>query len=466
MARNTVAYGQHIALVPYSEEHVSIRQEWMKDPRNRLDDQEKEHTYEEEAALRLKWSTDPARVVFMIADVDKLSDPASRLIERFIGEAHYTLAEVDGATEAKLDVLILDQTVRRRTFLSEALLFLMQFGVYRLNVKKFVIEPGNPSPNRLIFAIRDGDDIVTAASEPVTAAMHRRSSVADGLKKVAAKAREAFTRQRTDIIQRLTRHLQKQDKGDHWPAELDFELAAVNRLELTVTPLVAQKLNEISYHAKFIKFRAMQPDGLLRMPTNTRINGNTLTAIPYRPEHVPKCHQIMQLRQVAAIFGISPPTRAEEKEAQKTMTLNPNCYSFVVCEQDTPGDEACPATIVGRAQFFVADSCQLFIGLIPTDATLYQQWLRETLLMALLFVTDTLFCHKVYVPDVLLLKPLKSDSLAWTTLLTWTSNPGTNTSFLDLQSSAVRKALNELRGNMRVGHFDPTTMKYVGASAV
>eukprot|EP00049_Salpingoeca_infusionum_P007881 m.127274 g.127274 ORF g.127274 m.127274 type:complete len:231 (+) comp13851_c0_seq13:71-763(+) len=149
MARNTVAYGQHIALVPYSEEHVSIRQEWMKDPRNRLDDQEKEHTYEEEAALRLKWSTDPARVVFMIADVDKLSDPASRLIERFIGEAHYTLAEVDGATEAKLDVLILDQTVRRRTFLSEALLFLMQFGVYRLNVKKFVIEPGNPSPNRL-----------------------------------------------------------------------------------------------------------------------------------------------------------------------------------------------------------------------------------------------------------------------------------------------------------------------------
>lgn len=103
---------------------------------------------------------------------------------------------------------------------------------------------------RLLFAVREeaGD-----SSPP----MRRRSSFRDAINAVSSAVKNAMSRKKvggssiftvpqlhhlrsyspllislsrrfalaqTDIIQKLTKHLNKADHGEHWPPELDFEL--------------------------------------------------------------------------------------------------------------------------------------------------------------------------------------------------------------------------------------------------
>ena len=115
---------------------------------------------------------------------------------------------------------------------------------------------------RLVFAVRgDADDVVTAstglreegAAKPPPAAILRAQSIgkrlSNGVNRVCRSVIDAvgpskagipawriavgaifvdssllFGGLQTDVLQRLTRHLHKEDKGDHWPEALDFEL--------------------------------------------------------------------------------------------------------------------------------------------------------------------------------------------------------------------------------------------------
>jgi len=69
-------------------------------------------------------------------------------------------------------------------------------------------------------------------------------------------------------------------------------------------------------NARFFKFSAMQSDGRLRTPRNTRINGHSMTMLPYTAEHVAKSHEIMQQKHVHVDFGVQPPSLEEVRSAR------------------------------------------------------------------------------------------------------------------------------------------------------
>jgi hypothetical protein len=150
--------------------------------------------------------------------------------------------------------MILDRSVRRRALVCETLLLLMLYGVEALTLTRFGVEL-NPDAstidNRVVFASRDGDeegadgengalagaavradeggsadaDAGTTAAVVVPSATtpqrHRKGSVvAPRIKKVLKSMKKAFSRTKTDHLSRLTRHLHKEDEGDHWCAPL------------------------------------------------------------------------------------------------------------------------------------------------------------------------------------------------------------------------------------------------------
>lgn len=78
-----------------------------------------------------------------------------------------------------------------------------------------------------------------------------------------------------------------------------------------------------THHVQCIKFSSMQPDGRLRSSTTTRINGTSLTLIPYDKKLVPPCFKVMQHEDVYMHFGINPPTFEEVSVAHELPT-DPN----------------------------------------------------------------------------------------------------------------------------------------------
>jgi hypothetical protein len=75
-------------------------------------------------------------------------------------------------------------------------------------------DPESPAPQRKSVS-------APAAADPKASggllSPKLKRAVMTGLQKV-------FRKKKTDYLSRLTRHLLREDEGEHWPAELDFEL--------------------------------------------------------------------------------------------------------------------------------------------------------------------------------------------------------------------------------------------------
>ena len=78
-----------------------------------------------------------------------------------------------------------------------------------------------------------------------------------------------------------------------------------------------------------------------------------------------RCVELMQHPDMKASFGMAPASKEGEERNQEILLASMNCYAFVVCAQDTPGDAACPATVIGRAQVAVGTfDCQVCFALL------------------------------------------------------------------------------------------------------
>jgi hypothetical protein len=114
--------------------------------------------------------------------------------------------------------------------------------VRALNIEVFVVRldpSADPTlDNRVVFAARE--DGATGADSPPPARRSGDPAAAatalapekKGVSLISPKIKRAvmaglqkiFTRKKTDYLSRLTRHLLREDEGEHWPPELDFEL--------------------------------------------------------------------------------------------------------------------------------------------------------------------------------------------------------------------------------------------------
>lgn len=102
---------------------------------------------------------------------------------------------------------------------------MLHYGVTALHVRKFVVAPEQPSQNRLMFASRDEAKASASAGNVKASKPRRKSSITGLLKKV-------FKKEKTNYLQKLTRHLRKEDEGEHWPEELDFVLVGMSPRDL------------------------------------------------------------------------------------------------------------------------------------------------------------------------------------------------------------------------------------------
>eukprot|EP00041_Stephanoeca_diplocostata_P014608 m.271117 g.271117 ORF g.271117 m.271117 type:complete len:422 (-) comp19744_c0_seq35:68-1333(-) len=250
------------------------------------------------------------------------------------------------------------------------------------------------------------------------------SGVTRAMARIGQSVKKVFKHEKTDYLARLTRHLLKEDDGDHWPAELDFELVENNRIELELNKASLAVLHRSVAHAKVITYSSVVLDGAGRSAQRTRIDGRTVVLVPYSAPLVGVVHAWMQKVDMYTGFGVQPPTLEQEQHAQAMMAADDDCHSFVVCSKVNVGDERCPVHPEGRAQIVLLDSgvAQVHVGLVQPDVDLRAFMHREVLLILFMYIRQTLPVHTVSMLAATTVRPKPGASArgcesAWITTL-------------------------------------------------
>eukprot|EP00730_Choanoeca_flexa_P005070 TRINITY_DN11869_c2_g1_i1.p1 TRINITY_DN11869_c2_g1~~TRINITY_DN11869_c2_g1_i1.p1 ORF type:complete len:462 (+),score=122.57 TRINITY_DN11869_c2_g1_i1:304-1689(+) len=457
---NVAIAGKHIALLPHCEKFVNVRHKWMQSKRNRLKVKSNPPSFDEEMQLWEQWSQDDETFLFMVSDMHKWMHDDEQMISCLVGEVLLTLVKEKDFNFCKLDVLMLDTSVRRRAMLSESVIFALQFAYSSLKADFVIVHPGNPSPTRLTFTARDDEP----EEEPAKRGLSSR--VAAGMTLLRNAARGATIKAKSDVLQKLTKHLQGADENDAWPEQLDFYLTDEDDLVLDFVSDTMAQLDQWSQHAQFYKFSSIEPDHRMRLPGHVRLNGKTITLLPYRQEHVKKVHQLMQLSTVHAAFKVPPPSIDEEARAQRLLAKDPGCYAFVICHQEQPGMPSCPVTIAGRAQVMLEHGqAQIYIGVGADDSAVAAVDLQETFLLLLYFVYAATLVKTIVLPADL--DPSQGLShTRWATLCRYTSDGEQKT--LDLSQADIKAALLKLCSKIaaEMEGYDPQGVKYQSATSI
>eukprot|EP00041_Stephanoeca_diplocostata_P014600 m.270887 g.270887 ORF g.270887 m.270887 type:complete len:509 (-) comp19744_c0_seq11:143-1669(-) len=497
---NTCVYGKEVALIPYLDKHVAYRHRWLNEsPGNRLDRSATPPTIAEEEAKQKEFTADKLRCTFLVADAERLGDPDSDVREPLLGEAHLIKGRVaDDDGNAVVEIMLTDRSVRRRALICETLLLLIKYGSDNMQLSRFSVimdAGGDPATeNRVLFASRRGnggggdegtpDDgggaAVSTATKVVKSSPARPqksskgtdspgrarkgSGVTRAMARIGQSVKKVFKHEKTDYLARLTRHLLKEDDGDHWPAELDFELVENNRIELELNKASLAVLHRSVAHAKVITYSSVVLDGAGRSAQRTRIDGRTVVLVPYSAPLVGVVHAWMQKVDMYTGFGVQPPTLEQEQHAQAMMAADDDCHSFVVCSKVNVGDERCPVHPEGRAQIVLLDSgvAQVHVGLVQPDVDLRAFMHREVLLMLFMYIRQTLPVHTVSMLAATTVRP-KPDAAEelWSRRLVFEPCPDDPDSFmLDLDDVGVKVALRKLCRNMVVRDYNPSDVVY------
>lgn len=476
---DVVIYGRDVALIPYAEKHVTTRHKWLQDAGNRVDLTSKAPGLVEENANQKKLHADNDHCIFMISDVLLISEPTKRESETLIGEVHLILMP---GRVAELQLMIIERSARRKALISETLLLILLFGAQALKLQTFIVildENADPSKeNRVMFAARpnEGNEspVPSRAStdwgpsdEKALAESMRKSSLNPAREAVVAKEKEKdksspvvarkssistsikkmFKKEKTEYLCRLTRHLLKEDEGEHWPPELDFELTEPDRVELVMSPAAIRALQLWVGHAKRIKYSSMGGDGVLRRGCNTRIDGRTLSLIPYSAMHIKTVHRWMQSPDMYVGFGVQPPTLEQETKAHFLMSKDENCSAFIVCSKKRPEDDSCPVQMEGRAQLILIAPgiVQVHIGLVTSNLEQRTFMLRETLLLLLWYNRMVLPVSRVTMVAATAVRPVAdAKGLYWNAKLDFSESPDGKALAINLTDNAVKIALAKL----------------------
>lgn len=488
---DVVIYGREVALLPYTAKHVTTRHKWLQEKGNRVDMSANAPTIAEENSTQVKFYEDAEHCIFMVADVDIISDPRKREADALIGEVH--LLFLPGRS-AELQLMITERSPRRKSLVSETLLLILLFGAQALKVQVFVVKLDEnadaATENRVMFAARpdeySGEAIPSrassdsgpvggklydkkAATSPVNSPIpERKGSVGDSLKSMAKSFKKIFKKEKTEYLCRLTRHLLKEDEGEHWPAELDFELTEPDRVELLMSAEAVRALQLWVGHAKRIKYSSMGGDGVLRRGINTRIDGQTLSLIPYTSRHVSTVHGWMQNQDMYVGFGVQPPTLEQEAKAQAMMAKDENCNAFIVCSKKRPEDDSCPVVLEGRAQLLLLAPgiAQVHIGLVTPELERRAFMLRECLLLLLHYTRTVLPVSRVTMVAKTAIRPVADPrGLLWNSKLDFAQSPDGKTLAINLDENAVKLALSKLCKGVVIRSFAEDDVIYEQGSS-
>jgi RimJ/RimL family protein N-acetyltransferase len=141
---NLVLKGDRIALVPYLEEHVSIYNDWMKDPDLLSQTASEPLTLEEEYEMQRSWRLDEKKCTFIIIARENVGGKNCKTTHSFshlgkmIGDCNLYFNISEEPHTAEIEIMIAEPCARRKGFAQETLSIFIDWAQEALNVTKLL----------------------------------------------------------------------------------------------------------------------------------------------------------------------------------------------------------------------------------------------------------------------------------------------------------------------------------------
>ncbi|EGC39685.1 hypothetical protein DICPUDRAFT_26513, partial [Dictyostelium purpureum] len=138
--------GNKLVLVPYKRNHVEKYWGWMSSEEIREQTASDLLTLEEEYENQQSWYEDEHKITFIILDKDLLKDREWQSnqddIESMVGDVNIFFNEYEDEGTGELEIMIAENSSRRKGLAKEALNIIMQYAIEKLSSKKYIVKIG------------------------------------------------------------------------------------------------------------------------------------------------------------------------------------------------------------------------------------------------------------------------------------------------------------------------------------
>ncbi|XP_072044084.1 N-acetyltransferase 9-like protein [Amphiura filiformis] len=138
----TLLEGHKVVLVPYKKYHVPRYHEWMKSPELQQLTASEPLTMDQEYEMQKSWHLDDNKLTFIVLDKVKWQDPDISEEDSMCGDVNLFFNDADDSSVAEIEIMIAEPSCRGKGFGKEVLLLMMQYGISKLSVSKYVAKIG------------------------------------------------------------------------------------------------------------------------------------------------------------------------------------------------------------------------------------------------------------------------------------------------------------------------------------
>ncbi|XP_048762712.2 N-acetyltransferase 9-like protein [Ostrea edulis] len=132
---NTIIVGEKLVLVPYEEIHVPKYHDWMKSEELLILTASEPLTLEEEYEMQKSWRNDEDKCTFIVLSKEKYDGPKTE-IDAMVGDVNLFFAEETDPHSGEINMMIADESVRRKGFGTEALFLMIRYGWEKLKLQR------------------------------------------------------------------------------------------------------------------------------------------------------------------------------------------------------------------------------------------------------------------------------------------------------------------------------------------
>ncbi|XP_033116861.1 N-acetyltransferase 9-like isoform X3 [Anneissia japonica] len=109
-------------------------------------------TLEEEYQMQRSWHVDEDKCTFIVLDKVKRQQEGTTEEDCMCGDVNLFLNDQDDRSTAEVEIMIAEKLCRGKGFGKEALLLMMQYGVEKLDIKKYTAKIGSKNtPSQEMF---------------------------------------------------------------------------------------------------------------------------------------------------------------------------------------------------------------------------------------------------------------------------------------------------------------------------
>ncbi|XP_017787305.1 PREDICTED: N-acetyltransferase 9-like protein [Nicrophorus vespilloides] len=140
--KNTKIIGERVILVPYRKEHVLKYNSWMQSKELQELTASEPLTLNQEYEMQHSWMLDNDKCTFIILDKEKYEETQNE-VAAMIGDTNlFFLNNEDGplAVVAEAEIMIAEEWARRKGCGWEAMVFLLKYGIDKLQVKQYTVK--------------------------------------------------------------------------------------------------------------------------------------------------------------------------------------------------------------------------------------------------------------------------------------------------------------------------------------